>query len=99
SESRQKGLVVDDKGERVFHFHHNTLHALAEMIAAAGLSHPDEIEAHHVVRRFSATEIKTYAQTLFFLKRGELLNEPIDSHFYRENWHAASSATFARVQS
>lgn len=99
SESRQKGLVVEDKGERVYHFHRNTLHALAEMIAAAGLSHPDEIEAHHVVRRFSATEIKTYAQTLFFLKRGELLNAPIDSHFYRENWHAASSATFARVQS
>ncbi len=98
SESRQKGLVVEDKGERVYHFHRNTLHALAEMIAAAGLSHPDEIEAHHVVRRFSATEIKTYAQTLFFLKRGELLNAPIDSHFYRENWHAASSATFARHQ-
>lgn len=99
SESRQKGLVVEDKGERVYHFHRNTLHALAEMIAAAGLSHPDEIEAHRVVRRFSATEIKTYAQTLFFLKRGALLAEHIESDFYRESWNAASSATFHRQSS
>ena len=96
SESRQKALVVSDKGDRVYHFHRNTLHALSEMIAAAGLSHPEEIEAHHVVRRFSVTEIKTYAQTLFFLKGGELLGEHIDSHFYRENWHAARSDSFQR---
>ncbi|XID75781.1 FMN-binding glutamate synthase family protein [Alkanindiges sp. WGS2144] len=96
SESRQKALVVPDKAERVFHFHRNTLHALSEMIASAGLSHPDEIEAHHVVRRFSATEIKTYAQTLFFLPPGELLKPEIDSHFYRESWNAASSKTFVR---
>lgn len=96
SQSRQKALVVSDKGERVYHFHRNTLHALSEMIAAAGLSHPNEIEAHHVVRRFSVTEIKTYAQTLFFLKGGELLGAHIDSHFYRENWQAATSESFAR---
>ena len=99
SNSRQKALVVEDKGERVYHFHRNTLHALAEMIAAAGLSHPDEIEAHHVVSRFSATEIKTYAQTLFFLKRGALLVEHIESDFYRESWNAASSASFQRRSS
>ena len=58
SESRQKALVVTDKGERVYRYHRNTLHALAEMIAAAGLHHPCDIKAHHLVRRYSATEIK-----------------------------------------
>jgi glutamate synthase domain-containing protein 2 len=31
-----KGLVVTDKSERVYHFHHNTLHAANELLAAAG---------------------------------------------------------------
>lgn len=97
SESRQKTLYVPDKAERVYHFHHNTLHELSEMIAAAGLSHPDEIEAHHVVRRFSVTEIRTYAQMLYFIKPGELLSNKLSSDFYRESWKAASSASFDRV--
>ncbi|CAI3791984.1 hypothetical protein GLGCALEP_00313 [Pseudomonas sp. MM221] len=37
---RQRALVVPDKAERVASFHRNTLHALAEMLAAAGLEHP-----------------------------------------------------------
>jgi glutamate synthase domain-containing protein 2 len=37
---RQRAIVVPDKAERVASFHRNTLHALAELVAAAGLSHP-----------------------------------------------------------
>jgi glutamate synthase domain-containing protein 2 len=32
----QKGLVVTDKTERVYHFHKNTLHAAIELLAACG---------------------------------------------------------------
>jgi glutamate synthase domain-containing protein 2 len=35
---RQRALVVDDKIARVAHFHQNTMKALAELIAAAGLN-------------------------------------------------------------
>ena len=31
-----KGLVVSDKSERVYYYHHNTLHAANELLAAAG---------------------------------------------------------------
>lgn len=31
-----KGLVVADKSERVYHFHANTIHAVLELLAAAG---------------------------------------------------------------
>ena len=34
---RQRAIVVPDKAERVASFHRNTLHALAELVAAAGL--------------------------------------------------------------
>ncbi|MCC7047668.1 MAG: FMN-binding glutamate synthase family protein, partial [Alphaproteobacteria bacterium] len=37
---RQKALVVPDKAERVRNFHRNTLIALSELVAAAGLRHP-----------------------------------------------------------
>lgn len=96
SESRQKALVVTDKGERVYRYHRNTLHALAEMIAAAGLYHPEDIQAHHVVRRYSATEIKNYAQIHYYMRAGELLSGHIDVDFYREMWQAAQSSSFAR---
>src|SRR3546814_401502 len=57
---RQRALVVPDKAERVFNFHKNTLHALSEMIAAAGLGHPSQLGTHHLVRRVSPTEIRLF---------------------------------------
>jgi glutamate synthase domain-containing protein 2 len=36
---RMRALVVPDKAERVFQFHQNTLKALKELLAAAGLNH------------------------------------------------------------
>ncbi|MEK5794578.1 glutamate synthase-related protein, partial [Acinetobacter nosocomialis] len=69
---RQKAIDVPTKADRVFHFQKNTLHALSEMIAAAGLQHPSEIKAHHLAQRLNDREIKNYAQLHFFFKGGEL---------------------------
>ena len=41
----RRALVVPHKIERVYNYHHATLHALAELIAAAGLDHPQQIAA------------------------------------------------------
>ena len=38
--ARQKALVVPDKATRVANFHDKTLHALQELVQAAGLEHP-----------------------------------------------------------
>lgn len=93
---RQKALDVPTKAERVFHFQQNTLKALAEMIAAAGLQHPSEIEAHHLAQRISDREIKNYAQLHFWLKNGELLNceNKNEDNFYFRMWNLASSDKF-----
>ena len=71
---RQRALVVPEKADRVFHFHRNTLHALSEMIAAAGLQHPSEIGPHHLVHRVSPTEIRLFAQLHSFLMPGDLIS-------------------------
>lgn len=92
---RQRALVVPDKAERVFNFHRNTLHALAEMIAAAGLDHPSQLEAKHLVRRMSATEIKLFSQLHVFLKPGQLLDETQDcGEFYQRMWRMARADSF-----
>src|SRR5690606_31890838 len=59
---RQRALVVPDKAERVFNFHRNTLAALAELVAAAGLEHPSELEPPHIVRRISPSEVRRLSE-------------------------------------
>lgn len=91
---RQRALVVPDKAERVFNFHRNTLKGLAEMLAAAGLDHPSQLEAKHLVRRMSATEIKLFSQSHVFLEPGQLLNGEVDGSFYSTMWQMARADSF-----
>lgn len=91
---RQRALVVPDKAERVRRFHRNTLRALAEMTAAAGLSHPSELGPHHLVRRVSLTEIRLFSQLHIFLEDGELLSGKHDRDFYSAAWKLARADRF-----
>jgi glutamate synthase domain-containing protein 2 len=90
----QSALVVPDKAERVYNFHRLTLKALADMLAAAGLTHPDQLRPHHLVRRVSATEIAQFSELHTFLKPGQLLDDPDDGGFYARNWARASAERF-----
>ena len=94
---RQRALVVEDKAERVFNFHRNTLKALAEMLAAAGLTHPAQLDANHLVQRLSASEIRLYAQLHTFLKPGELLEGRVEGRFYERSWEMARADSFDPV--
>ena len=70
---RQQALVVPDKTERVYRFHQNTLHALMELTQAAGLQHPNEFRAAHIVRRVSKSDVKLLENLLPRVQPGELL--------------------------
>ncbi len=91
----QSALVVPDKAERVYNFHRLTLKALADMLAAAGLTHPDQLGPHHLVRRVSATEIAQFSELHTFLKPRQLLDDPDAGGFYGRNWARASAESFA----
>ena len=91
---RQRALVVTEKGERVANFHRNTMHALAELTGAAGLSHPAELEPRHIVRRLSGHEIRLVANLYKFLKPGELLDSEVGQAVYQVYWPMASSRSF-----
>ncbi|MBN9435756.1 MAG: FMN-binding glutamate synthase family protein [Bosea sp.] len=95
---RQRALVVPDKAQRVHNFHRNTLKALAEMLAAAGVSHPSELGPHHLVRRTSTTEIKLFSQLHRFLEPGCLLEKGVDGEFYASAWKLASAESFDAIR-
>jgi hypothetical protein len=91
---RQKALVVTDKSARVTSFHRLTVHALAEMLAAAGLEHPDKLTPQHLIRRISSTEIRPFSVLHTFLKPQSLLDGSCEDPMYRNNWDRASADTF-----
>ena len=70
---RQQALVVPTKMERVWRFHQNTLQALKELVQAAGLDHPRQITAAHIVRRMADNDVRLLANQLSFAKPGSLM--------------------------
>ncbi len=93
---RQHALVVPDKAERVKNFHHSTLHALQELVQAAGLSHPREIRAEHIMRRVSDTQVQPLSQLIPRMAPGALLADAGKLEgLYRDYWPLASADSFA----
>jgi len=100
---RQRALVVTDKTERVYRFHQNTLHALKELVQAAGLNHPNEITRAHIVRRTSGSEVRLLAHLLPLVKPGQLLEAMAGRadwphNVYRLYWPLAQARSFAPAQ-
>ena len=95
---RQRALVPDDKAERVYHFHRNTLKALGELVGAAGLTHPHDLKPHHIVRRVSPNEVRLVSNLIKFVKPGELLGGNLSAHpVYSTFWHMADAHSFKAV--
>jgi glutamate synthase domain-containing protein 2 len=94
---RQQSLVVPDKADRVYNFHQQTLHALQELIQAAGLLHPSEITAHHIVRRSTDHKVKSLAQLILTqLPDRALLESDLQALplIYRHSWPRAAAQSF-----
>lgn len=91
--SRQRGLVIDEKAERVYHFQRNTMKRLGELVGASGLDHPCELRPHHLYHRCGPNAIQTMDRVHEFLEPGVLIDDP-DSTPYAQWWAAASPDTF-----
>ena len=102
--ARQKALVVPNKAERVYNFHNQTLKALKELVEAAGLNHPGEIDAPHIVRRINKNEVRLLSVLLPEMPAGQLLkDEPISESLnmprvYNLYWNKSQASSFAALK-
>jgi glutamate synthase domain-containing protein 2 len=92
--SRNNGLVVADKGERVYRYHRDTIAAFLELISANGLSAPGMLRPRNLLGRVSPTEIKTFADVYEYLDRGCLLDNQTVPPAWRELWSRARPDAF-----
>ena len=90
---RQRALVVPQKAERVHQFHHNTVEALSEIIAAAGLNHPAEILPRHFYIRLGGPATMSADRGGTWLRPGSLLDDSAPED-YREYWAMAKADSF-----
>jgi hypothetical protein len=94
--TRNRALVVPIKVDRVFNYHEATLHALAEIIAAAGLDHPQDIRPVHFSHRSTPTDVQSFTHLYPTLRPNELIDGTGDARF-REAWAMAQAESFAAV--
>jgi glutamate synthase domain-containing protein 2 len=94
---REKALVVPDKAQRVANFHRATLNALKELLQAAGLQHPEQVTAHHIVRRISDTEVRLLSNLVLQVAPGALLNEDLSQqhNVFRLYWPRVNAQSFS----
>jgi len=94
---RSRAIHVPSKAERVANYQRNTLHALAELVAAAGLMHPSDLRPHHFLRRTDADRVASFAEIYEQLAPGQLLVDPASSPGFAEAWALARPDYFARA--
>jgi hypothetical protein len=88
--------VVTDKATRVFNFHSNTLHNLAELMGAAGLRKTSEITADLIMVRQKGGPATPLSTELTRIATGCLLNGDTSTlpEPYRSLWGRSSADRF-----
>jgi glutamate synthase domain-containing protein 2 len=94
--TRQRGLVVEDKAERVTRFQRHTLHGLREMVVAMGLDSPWQITPSHINERLDSARAATIDTIYGFVGNRELLDAPEETQ-YAHAWAAARADSFKRA--
>ena len=93
---RARAIHVPDKAQRVANFHRNTVRALAELVASAGLDHPSALGPHHVFRRAAHDRVSSYAEQYPALAPGQLLADPQAApQAFAQAWRMATGDSFA----
>jgi hypothetical protein len=84
---------VEHKWKRVRNFHDATVHNFIEILGAAGLSQPSDLKPWHILRRISATEVRSLDEVYHYIQSGALLTSPIPAAFERD-WERANPDSF-----
>ena len=72
---RYRAIDIEDRSERAFNFHSNTLFVLKELLESVGVEHPAQLNRRHIVRRLSESEIRLADQIYPKVEKGELVKK------------------------
>ncbi len=87
------GLSVVDKKTRVANFQNNTVESFVELIAAAGLDIPRQLNRGHVHRRVFMNDVRTFEEIYPYVPEGSMLNSSVPDR-YMSAFTASSSERF-----
>ncbi|RZJ29502.1 MAG: FMN-binding glutamate synthase family protein [Flavobacterium sp.] len=85
-----KGLVPEQKSIRVARYQHETVKAAMELMASAGIDHPDKVGRDAVSMRIDKTRISTFAELFPELTKGCLLQAETVPENLLHDWKKAS---------
>ncbi len=88
-----KGLDPEKKGNRNYNYHHETIIAFIELIAAAGLKDPSEVKPWNVEKRVASAQLKLLDEIYEYLQPSALLQKRVPKSFKRA-WQAANPDSF-----
>lgn len=89
-----KGLVPEEKSVRVARFQNETVKSAMDLMASAGLSHPDEVTRDVITTRIDRNKVETFAEIFPELETGCLLFESTVPKEFLYFWRKASSEKF-----
>lgn len=69
-----KGLVVEDKAQRVANLHKATIESFIELLAASGVVRAEDLKREHINRRDSATRVLKYSEIFPEVPIGKYIN-------------------------
>jgi len=75
------GLVVEDKKQRVANFQNETIENFVELMAAAGVHSPTEINRSHVHRRIVNNLVERYDAIYPYVEKGSFLQVPYPKEY------------------
>lgn len=74
NKSLMKGLVVEDKAQRVANFHQETIKSFIELMAASGVGNPTDLKREHINRRVSMNKVMKYSEIYPDVEEGSFVN-------------------------
>jgi glutamate synthase domain-containing protein 2 len=89
-----KGLVPEEKSVRVARFQKETVKSAMDLMASAGLAHPDDVTRDVVTTRIDRNKVETFAEIFPELETGCLINENSVPKDFLYFWKKASVEKF-----
>jgi len=95
---RYRVIDVDNRAQRVANFHENSVATLAKLLGAAGLSHPNELNRRHIVRRLSGSEIRLADQIYPRVELNALIEgKSVEDPRLASYWHRVGGESFQPI--